>query len=74
MKAALSFSNLLFMFLDVDECNSTRNLSRCDDICENTNGSYKCSCRKGFNLVNGYRCEGTSTILLTFLQMISTSV
>ena len=50
--------NLFFMFLDIDECNSTNHLTRCDQICENINGSYKCSCQKGFNLVNDYRCEG----------------
>ena len=60
------------MSSDIDECNSPKpELTPCDQICENINGSYKCSCEKGFNLVNGSRCEGTSTILLTFLQMLS---
>ena len=76
----LFFSNLFFMFLDIDECNSTSHLTpcdqidecnftkpltRCDQICENILGSYKCSCEKGFQLVNSYRCEGIVTILLT---------
>ena len=65
------FSNLPFMFLDIDECNPTKPLHRCHQICQNINGSYNCSCQKGFNLVNGYRCEGIVTILLMFLQMIS---
>ncbi|XP_074618589.1 uncharacterized protein LOC141877470 isoform X2 [Acropora palmata] len=42
---------------DIDECNSTNHLTRCDQICENILGSYKCSCQEGFNLVNGSRCE-----------------
>ncbi|XP_044174744.1 uncharacterized protein LOC114975818 isoform X3 [Acropora millepora] len=42
---------------DIDECNFTNHLTRCDQICENILGSYKCSCEKGFNLVNSYRCE-----------------
>ena len=63
-------SNLLLTFPDIDECNSTR-VSRCDQICENILGSYKCSCEKGFNLVNRSRCEGIVKILLMFLQMIS---
>ena len=66
-------SNLLFTFLDIDECNSTNSLHRCDQICENILGSYRCSCQKGFNLVNGSRCEGIVTILLTFRQMLSTT-
>ena len=59
------------MFLDIDECNSTNNLTVCDQICENIPGSYKCSCKKGFNLINNRRCEGIVTILLMFLQLIS---
>ncbi|XP_067053673.1 fibrillin-2-like isoform X3 [Acropora muricata] len=43
--------------LDIDECNSTKNLTRCDQICLNIDGSYNCSCRKGFNLINNYLCE-----------------
>ena len=66
-------SNLLFTFLDIDECKSTNPFShRCDHICENVLGSYNCSCEKGFNLVDGSRCEGIVTILLVFLQMVST--
>ena len=68
----LFFLKFIFMFLDIDECNSTKPLTRCDQICENIVGSYNCSCQKGFNLVNGSRCEGTSTILLTLLRMLST--
>ena len=60
------------MFSDIDECNSTKPLTPCDQICENIPGSYNCSCQKGFNLVNGSRCEGIVTILLMFLHMIST--
>lgn len=37
----------LFVMLDINECaNSTAN--SCEHICENTPGSYKCSCPKGF--------------------------
>ena len=67
-----SCPNLPFMFSDIDECNSTKPLTPCDQICENIPGSYNCSCQKGFNIVNGSRCEGIVTILLMFLQMIST--
>ena len=67
-KSPRFFLNLFFMFLDIDECNST-NLTRCDQICENIVGSYKCSCEKGFNLVNGYRCEGIVSALLTWISI-----
>ena len=33
---------------------------------------FNCSCEKGFDLINNRRCEGIVTILLMFLQMIST--
>ena len=66
-------SNLHLTFSDIDDCNSSKPLTPCDQICENIPGSYKCSCQEGFNLVNGSRCEGIVTILLTFLQMLSTT-
>ena len=69
---AVNCSNLPFTFSDIDECNSTKPFTPCDQICENIPGSYNCSCQKGFNLVNGSRCKGIVTILLMFLQMIST--
>ena len=69
-----SFTNLPFTFSDIDECNSTKPLTPCDQICENIPGSYNCSCQKGFNFINGSRCEGIVTILLMFLQMISTGL
>ena len=44
--------------IDVDECKL--NTSRCDQICNNTAGSYTCSCNEGFLLHNdGYNCVGT---------------
>ena len=46
-------SFLLFSFLDwlidVDECSNT-GLNDCSQLCENTNGSYQCSCASGFSL------------------------
>uniref|UniRef100_A0A8W8N5D1 Fibrillin-1 n=1 Tax=Magallana gigas TaxID=29159 RepID=A0A8W8N5D1_MAGGI len=38
----------------IDEC--VRD-SPCDHICNNTDGSYVCSCRDGYNLVNVSKCE-----------------
>lgn len=43
--------------LDVDEC-STMN-GGCQDICNNTEGSYFCTCAIGYQLTQNNRgCEG----------------
>ncbi|KAM9778703.1 thrombomodulin-like [Syngnathus typhle] len=39
--------------IDIDECGD----NYCDHGCKNTYGSYVCSCRKGFTLVNEVFCE-----------------
>jgi len=40
---------------DVQECE----LELCEQQCENSFGSYKCSCRQGFTLnENGQNCDG----------------
>ena len=42
---------------DFDECQNMNGL--CEQICHNTNGSYECTCRSGFELLgNGHSCEG----------------
>lgn len=38
--------------LDMDECS----FFYCDQGCENTFGSYMCSCNRGYTLVDQYRC------------------
>lgn len=47
---------LIFLhLLDLDECAEVESL--CDQICNNTFGSYMCSCELGYELV-GELCEG----------------
>ena len=42
---------------DFNECDI--NNGGCDQICENTIGSFKCSCRPGYNQSqNGVSCDG----------------
>ncbi|KAM9339047.1 thrombomodulin-like [Symphorus nematophorus] len=41
-----------FVCIDIDECVNFF----CDQGCENTFGSYVCSCSPGFKLVDGYKC------------------
>lgn len=43
-------------FADVDECGK-RN-GGCDHECNNTMGSYRCSCRQGYMLVGRHMCNG----------------
>ncbi|KAA0708215.1 Layilin Precursor [Triplophysa tibetana] len=47
---------------DIDECDS----GSCDQVCENTPGSYVCSCEEGFRLIDNGICvkdefEGSGT-------------
>ena len=50
----------LFFFhtIDINECLSS-SLNPCDQICENTVGSFKCKCKPGFMLdYDGKSCTG----------------
>ena len=43
--------------LDIVECDTE--MDRCEQICQNTNGSYTCACETGFRLKSdGLQCEG----------------
>ncbi|XP_022805810.1 mucin-like protein [Stylophora pistillata] len=49
---------------DINECDPTKDLHRCDQTCTNTPGSYICSCKKGFELKkDGYGCEDINECL-----------
>lgn len=39
--------------VDINECN----MYYCDQHCDNSYGSYTCSCSEGYELVDGYKCE-----------------
>ena len=42
---------------DVDECSELQ--GRCEHVCTNTQGSFRCSCRLGYELhIDGHRCVG----------------
>ena len=51
---SLDLNNLIFFVLDIDECQTS---FPCDQNCNNTIGSYICSCEDGF-LKQGDRCIG----------------
>ncbi len=49
---------------DLDECAAAPTL--CEQVCNNTVGSYECSCVQGYQLVAGTsQCEGVHTALTT---------
>ena len=41
----------------MDECETTES-NLCDHICENTMGSYTCSCREGYEETSPTACTG----------------
>ena len=49
---------LLFRFLDIDECETGQHT--CEHSCNNTEGSYTCYCDDGFrlNTENNHGCDG----------------
>ena len=56
---SLDFFFFLPSLIDVNEC-STNN-GGCDQICNNTKGSYECKCRSGFLLSSDkHKCNGKS--------------
>ena len=45
---------------DVDECEE---FNDCQQMCNNTKGSYTCGCNEGFSLAeNGRSCTGKMTV------------
>ena len=57
--------NLFLFLLDIDECAG----NPCDNnaVCLNTNGSYECSCRPGFE-GDGESCTGNRLVVYSFCK------
>ena len=49
--------------LDEDECSTGNHI--CAQECINTNGSYECACREGYQQLDEFGCEGRNFILET---------
>ena len=50
----------VMMHTDIDECATS---SPCEQICTNTIGSFRCSCRDGFDEdVDGISCNGKCVV------------
>ena len=52
-KLLCNYAHVSFFYIDVNECSNLP----CDHYCNNTNGSFNCSCQPGFLLINGSKCE-----------------
>lgn len=62
---------IILFFKDIDECDPANPRHRCSQICDNTPGSYKCSCQNGFGLnKDGYECEGIFNSIISWNLMI----
>ena len=52
-----SYTRCLFPLLEINECR--KNNGGCQQICENTLGGYRCTCKPGYELrSNNKDCEG----------------
>ena len=49
---------MLFRYTDINECLDGN--GGCEHNCTNTDGSYLCSCRNGYDLVDFTKCVGMS--------------
>ena len=47
---------MMIVYTDINECDRR---NRCDQLCINTKGSYRCGCHKGYSLMDDEKsCEG----------------
>ena len=61
-------------FLDVDECNTYENACDYKAGCQNTVGSYKCTCKAGYYLDEKKKCKGSEiadTIVYNYIEQLS---
>ena len=47
----------VYFYLDIDECKEQIFNCHADALCNNTNGSYNCTCKAGFS-GDGHVCAG----------------
>ena len=47
---------LAHALVDIDECEA--NAMLCDQVCENTDGSFACACLEGYQMTTDGMCQG----------------
>ena len=57
------------LFIDVNECLRGTDNCSINALCNDTTGSYQCSCNIGYN-GNGVNCSKQIVILVSFLNLI----
>ena len=55
---------------DMDEC--SLNIDGCEEVCQNTVGSYKCSCTQGELSTDGKNCTGMCAAMCTLIYRYGT--
>lgn len=59
----VNFFYYVYLFSDINECDFEN--GNCSDICNNTDGSYFCSCLAGFQLDDsGLNCLGKYNVII----------
>lgn len=57
------------LMIDIDECSENRD--NCGQLCQNTLGSYSCSCRTGYRLASdGAGCDGIDLKTYSFCSSV----
>lgn len=76
VKRDLSMRIIIIMhcwFVDIDECST--GVDQCEQLCQNTNGSYRCACSNGFRLKrDGLQCEGKVYDTLNCSKIVAHSI
>ena len=55
----LLFVHILIKLIDINECTNGTHACYSDDHCNNTDGSYTCSCPQGYEVgSDGHSCNG----------------
>ena len=60
---------LNYHLIDIDECKLGIDECQSFTYCNNTIGSYRCSCKEGFR-GNGIHCQGKQESMLEYLKQM----
>lgn len=63
---------VLIAILDINECTTKSQSCHVDAVCQNTKGSYKCSCKAGYT-GHSQKCTGNS-FNTTYFDLLNYSI